>query len=113
MRMLPSVFVVLCLIGGVSIAEAQSTTAAKEQPSVYDRIWADFTQWYRNDKNPAVQQVLFTGRFHQDFATVSSDQGDHDEANIRRVRFGPRVTFLRKYLFHAEVEVNPQERNPF
>jgi phosphate-selective porin OprO/OprP len=104
---------VWCLIGGVSIAQAQSTTAAKEQPSVYDRIWADFTQWYRNDKNPAVQQVLFTGRFQHDFATVSADQGDHDESNIRRVRFGPRVTFLRKFLLHAEVEVNPQERNPF
>ena len=44
----------------------------------------------KNDDNPAVQQVLFTGRFHHDFATVSADQGDHDESNIRRVRFGPR-----------------------
>jgi phosphate-selective porin OprO/OprP len=94
---------------GAAVAQA----TAKEQASVYDRIWADFTQWYRNDKNPVVQQVLFTGRFHHDFATVSADQGDHDESNIRRVRFGPRVTFLRKFLFHAELEVNPQERDPF
>ena len=71
-----------------SAAQAQAATA-KEQPSIYDRIWADFTQWYRDDKNPVVQQVLFTGRFHHDFATVSADQGDHDESNIRRVRFGP------------------------
>ena len=88
-------------------------TAAKEQPSIYDRIWTDFTQLYKNDKNPIVQQVLFTGRFQHDFSTLSSDQGDHNESNIRRVRLGPRVTFLRKFLFHAEVEVNPQERNPF
>ena len=112
MRRLQSVVVVLCLTGWASFAEAQST-GAKEQPSAYDRIWADFTQWYRNDKNPAVQQVLFTGRFQHDFATVDADQGDHDESNIRRVRFGPRVTFARKFLFHAEVEVNPQEREPF
>ena len=68
---------------------------------------------YKNDKNPVVQQVLFTGRFQHDFASVQADQGDHDESNIRRVRFGPRITFARKFLFHAEVEVNPQERNPF
>ena len=44
---------------------------------------------------------------------VDADQGDHQESNIRRVRFGPRITFARDFLFHAEVEVNPQERAPF
>jgi phosphate-selective porin OprO/OprP len=101
------------LAASAAAAAPAQSAGAKELPSIYDRIWADFTQWYRNDKNPVVQQVLFTGRFQHDFATVSADQGDHDESNIRRVRFGPRVTFLRKFLFHAEVEVNPQERDPF
>ena len=131
MRLLQSIFIVLVLVGQAARANAQvlerpistaaaaaavvppQAAAAKEQPSVYDRIWADLTQVYKNDKNPVVQQVLFTGRFQQDFATVSADQGDHDEANVRRVRLGPRVTFLRKFLFHTEVEINPQERNPF
>jgi phosphate-selective porin OprO/OprP len=27
--------------------------------------------------------------------------------------WGPRIRFLRDYLFHAEVELNPQERDPF
>ena len=106
-----------------SIAATASTQAAAAAPaqaassgepsSTYDRIWQQFTQIYKNDKNPAVQQVLFTGRFQHDLSTVDSDEGDHDESNIRRVRLGPRITFLRNYLFHAEVEVNPQERNPF
>ncbi len=114
MRRLHSVFVVLMLVGQAEVASAQvQSGGAKEPPSVYDRIWTDFTQIYKNDRNPAVQQVLFTGRFQYDLATVSSKEGDHDEANIRRVRVGPRVTFLRKYLFHAEVELNPQERDPF
>ena len=91
---------------------SQAATA-KEQPSTYDRIWTGFTQWYKDDDNPVVQQVLFTGRFQHDLSTLSSDQGDHDESNIRRVRLGPRVTFLKEYLFHAEVEINPQERDPF
>lgn len=48
-----------------AIPPAQAT-AAKEQPSIYDRIWTDFTQLYKNDKNPIIQQVLFTGRFQHD-----------------------------------------------
>jgi phosphate-selective porin OprO/OprP len=94
-------------------ARPPAQAGAKEPPSTYDRIWADFTQWYKDDKNPLVQQVLFTGRFQHDLAMVRSDEGDHDESNIRRVRLGPRVTFLRKFLLHAEVEINPQEHNPF
>jgi len=92
---------------------AQPTPPPKPPPSAYDRIWSTFTNWYTDDKSPVIQRVLFTGRFHHDFAVVRSDQGDHDESNVRRVRFGPRITFLRRFLFHAEVEVNPQERNPF
>ena len=67
---------------------------------------------YKNDKNPIVQQVLFTGRFSTDFSMTRADQGDHT-SRTSAARLGPRVTFLRKFLFHAEVEVNPQERNPF
>jgi phosphate-selective porin OprO and OprP len=92
---------------------AAQTAAVGNDLSPYDRIWNNFTQWYKDDDNPVVQQVLFTGRFQHDFVTLDADQGDHDESNVRRVRLGPRITFLRNYLFHAEVEVNPQERNPF
>jgi phosphate-selective porin OprO and OprP len=92
---------------------AGQAAAGGNELSPYDRIWNNFTQWYRNDSNPVVQQVLFTGRFQHDFVTLDADEGDHDESNVRRVRLGPRITFLKNYLFHAEVEVNPQERNPF
>jgi phosphate-selective porin OprO/OprP len=94
---------------------AQSNTQAAEQkaPSAYDRIWGRFTNWYDDKDNPVVQRVVFTGRYHQDFALVRADQGDIEEWNVRRVRFGPRVTFFRNFLFHTEVEVNPQERDPF
>jgi phosphate-selective porin OprO/OprP len=106
------------LIGAAVQAQAQTASAqtsggAKPEPSPYDRLWASFTQIYRNDKNPVVQQVLFSGRFHHDFAVVDADQGDLDESNIRRMRLGPRITLFRKLTLHAEVEVNPQERNPF
>ena len=91
---------------------AQGEKPAPPPPSTYDRIWTNFTDWYNDKDNPVVQRVLFTGRFQHDFAIVESDQGDHRESNVRRVRFGPRITMFRDYLVHAEVEVNPQEREP-
>jgi phosphate-selective porin OprO/OprP len=96
-------------------ASAQSTAqpADKKAPSIYDKIWGHFTNWYDNKENPVVQRVVFTGRYHHDFVLVRADQSDTDESNVRRMRFGPRITFLRNFLLHTEVEVNPQERNPF
>jgi phosphate-selective porin OprO/OprP len=78
---------------------------------VYDRIWK-FAEIYDDSSNGVVQRVLFTGRFHQDFVLLDADQGDHEEANLRRLRLGPRVTLFRRLLLHAEVELNPQERDP-
>ena len=103
------------LILGTSLASAQSTQPkpAEKKPSIYDRIWTPLTTWYDDTENPVVQRILFTGRFQYDWAMVDADQGEHNEANIRRVRFGPRVTLFTDYLVHVEVEINPQERDPF
>src|SRR5688572_145044 len=106
----------LLAVLGAATASAQTppatpATPRQEPESVYDRIWK-FAEWYRDDQNPTVQRVLFTGRFHQDFATVDADQGDAREANLRRLRLGPRITLFRTFVVHAEVELNPQERNP-
>jgi phosphate-selective porin OprO/OprP len=91
---------------------AQASTGSKDTPSTYDRIWK-FTEWYADDSNPVVQKVLFSGRYQHDFAMVGATEGDHDEWNVRRMRFGPRVTLFRTITLHTEIEVNPQERNPF
>jgi len=80
---------------------------------MYDKVWESFTDWYRNERNPIIQRVLFTGRYQHEFATIDSEQGDHDEWNVRRMRLGPRITLFRKLMFHAEIELNPQERDPF
>lgn len=98
-------------------AAARTTVAAERQAaperkrSAYDRIW-QFAEWYTNDDAPVVQRVQFSGRYQHDFAAIDADQGDHDEWNLRRLRLGPRITFLRKFLFHGEVELNPQESDP-
>ena len=91
--------------------EVQSS-APDEGPSTFDQIWR-FAEWYRDDTNPVVQRVQFSGRFQHDFARVRSDQGHHDEWNVRRLRLGGRVTLFRSFIVHGEAELNPQERDPF
>jgi phosphate-selective porin OprO and OprP len=93
--------------------QTPSAPPAKDEPSIYDRIWSSFTDIYDDSSNPVVQRVAFTGRFHYDFAIIDADQGDHKESNLRRLRLGPRVTLFQRVLFHAELELNPQERDPF
>ena len=96
-----------------TFAVAQSTQKPAPPPSTYDKIWGAFTNWYDDKENPVVQRVVFSGRFQHDLVMVDADQGEHEESNIRRVRFGPRITLFRDFLVHAEVEVNPQEHEPF
>jgi len=92
---------------------AQTASGPRPEPSTYDRIWTSFTRLYKNDDNPVIQQVLFTGRYQHEFAAIDADQGDLDEWNVRRMRVGPRITLFRTFTLHAEVELNPQERDPF
>src|ERR687891_261379 len=107
----------LLVVALAATADAQTTSTGSatrsEEPSTYDKIWANFTHLYKNDRNPVVQQVLFSGRYQHEFAAIDADQGDLDEWNVRRMRLGPRITLFRTFTLHAEAEVNPQERNPF
>jgi phosphate-selective porin OprO and OprP len=86
--------------------------APETKTSAYDRVWKAFTEVYVDDQNPAVQKVLFSGRYQHEFAALDSDHGDHSEWNVRRMRLGPKITFLKHYTLHAEVELNPQEHSP-
>ena len=97
-------------------AEAEGTSTAQDSStakpgSVYDRIWK-LTEWYRNDSNPVIQRLRFSGRYQQDYATVDADQGDHDEWNVRRMRMGLRANLFRSLTLHGEVDLNPQEADP-
>lgn len=93
-----------------SAAPAQASSTAKE-PSIYDRIWR-FREWYRNDSNPVIQRLRFSGRYQHDYAMVSADQGDESEWNVRRMRLGLRANMFRTIVVHAEADLNPQEADP-
>src|SRR4030095_4609268 len=73
-------------------AEAQTTE--KSNTDAYKKIWK-FADWYKNDQNPVVQSVQFTGRFQLDYATVNADQADHSEWNIRRMRVGAKSKLFK------------------
>jgi phosphate-selective porin OprO and OprP len=102
---------ILLLPAVVASAQGDQKPVPKP-PSTYDKIWTNFTDWYNDGESPVVQRILFTGRFQEDYAAVDADQGGHNEWNVRRLRLGPRVTFFHDYLFHTEVELNPQEHDP-
>lgn len=98
-------------LSGPHAPSGVQATDTKQQPSTYDKIWK-FAEWYKDDSNPVVQRVLFTGRYQHDFAAIDADQGNRSESNVRRMRLGSRVTLFRAFTAHAEVELNPQERDP-
>jgi phosphate-selective porin OprO/OprP len=96
---------------GVRLASTQGGSKNGKEPSTYDTIWR-FAEWYRDDTNPFVQRVSFSGRYQHEFAAIDAVEGDLDEWNVRRLRLGPKLTMFRTFTVHAEVELNPQEHDP-
>jgi phosphate-selective porin OprO/OprP len=71
------------------------------------------TDLYRAGDQALVQGVAISGRFHVDVARLDADQGDETAWNLRRLRIGPRITFRGGLTAHVEVELDPQDREPF
>ena len=93
-------------------AGAQTSSQPPKSDDVYKKAWK-FAEWYKNDQNPTVQSVLFTGRFQYEYATINADQGNHSEWNVRRMRVGAKSKLFRTLTLHGEVELNPEEAEPF
>jgi phosphate-selective porin OprO and OprP len=107
-RSLPIALVVSACFGA---AFARDAPAAKTEPSVFDQVWS-YADLYKNDDNPVLQRLQFTGRFQLDYAIVDADQGNRDEWNIRRFRLGAKAKLFRDFTVHGEAELNPQEPRP-
>jgi phosphate-selective porin OprO/OprP len=115
---LNSATVVLTALLAVSLAPCAAIDAQAQTPTqgtsdeAYKKVWK-FAEWHKNDKNPVVQSLLFSGRFQYEYAHVDSDQGNSSEWNVRRLRLGAKSKLFQKFTLHGEVEFNPQERDPF
>lgn len=102
----------LLILSLAQAAAAQKAPPAATTTEAYDRAWRRATNIYVNDRNPAVEKVLFTGRFQYDFDRLDAHEGHRSESNIRRMRIGAKVTFLRTWTLHVETDLNPQEHDP-
>src|SRR5687767_14031528 len=96
----------------VAIGAQAQTPSQGTSDDAYKKVWK-FAEWYKNDQNPVVQSLLFSGRFQYEYAHVDSDQGNSSEWNVRRLRLGAKSKLFQKFNLHGEVEFNPQERDPF
>ena len=103
-----AVIITVITNGSLVLAAPEQATAQ----SVYDDIWK-LAEWYRSDQNEVVQSVLFSGRFQYEFAAVDTDQGTHQEWNVRRMRLGVKSELFGQFTVHVEAGFNPQERDPF
>jgi len=105
----------ICLILSwttLGFGQAQAQAPVDRQKAAFDRIWK-FADWYKNDQNHVIQRLQFTGRFQYEYANVDGDQGSHHEWNVRRLRTGAKAKLFGTWTVHGEVELNPQERDPF
>lgn len=78
--------------------EPQSTLKSEPQ-SPFDSLWGLATL-YRDDSNPFLQEFKLRGRYQGQYAWLDSDQGDFDDWENRRSRFG----FDAK-LFEKQIEI--------
>ena len=107
---LAALLMVLLAPWGLKLRPKRPARATSDD--VYKKVWK-FAEWYKNDQNPVVQSLLFSGRFQYEYAHMDSDQGNNSEWNVRRMRLGAKSKLFQKLTLHGEVEFNPQERNPF
>jgi phosphate-selective porin OprO/OprP len=103
----------LSVFGIASLQFAAGAVEAQEAAStdLYDRIWAHARLYTGNDSSP-IQGIALSGRLQYDQAYVDEGDSSHSETNLRRFRFGARMTLRRDLVVHAEAEFDPQDGDP-
>ena len=76
------------------------------EPNTFDKIWGLATL-YKNDSNPFLQEFKLRGRYHGQYHWLDSDQGNQDDWEDRRSRFGfDAKLFEKKIEVRADFESN-------
>lgn len=98
-------------ISGTETAPPLTEKEAAEK-SALDRIWG-LTTLYKNDGNPFIQELKLRGRYQGQYHWVDSDQGNEDDWENRRSRFGIDAKFFnRKIELRLDAQSN-DEWDPF
>src|SRR5436190_1209138 len=91
--------------------EALVTSPAKEEPSIYDKIWGLGT-FYKNDANPYIQEIKLKLRYQGQYHWLDSAQGDADGWEDRRFRLGHSMKFLHDFELAGDIS-STDEFDPF
>lgn len=88
-----------------------SAAAAAGGASPYDKLWSR-AQLYSGEQDSLVRGVQLTGRLQLDQAYVDSGEADFSDADLRRLRFGAKVSFRHDILLHAEADYEWEHGQP-
>ncbi|HWB04269.1 MAG TPA: porin [Verrucomicrobiales bacterium] len=83
----------------------------KQPPTAFDKLWGLATL-YKNDKNPFLQELKLRGRYQGQYHWLDSDQGDEQDWENRRSRFGIDAKLFHQFELRFDVQSN-DEWDPF
>ncbi|TLD72073.1 hypothetical protein FEM03_04930 [Phragmitibacter flavus] len=86
-----------------SSKEIAVTTEAEE--SLFDQIWGLATL-YKNKDNPVIQELKLRGRYQGQYHWLDSDQGDSDDWENRRSRFGFDAKLFNQFAIRLDAQSN-------
>lgn len=92
------------LSAGTSFAGPAAVTGTMEAPKETDwcdSIWSLATL-YKNENNPVIQEFSLLGRYHGQYWQLDSKNGDADDWEHRRFRYGFKATVFHDFEFKAE-----------
>jgi hypothetical protein len=99
--------------GSAAIGKAPQQTAQVKEESPFDKIWSLFSL-YKNDSNPVLEELAFTGRYQGQYYAVDGDKANDSDWENRRFRLGMKATMLDKHLlFKGEMFSNLVEDEDF
>ena len=81
--------------------------AGAVEGSSYDRIWSHATL-YQSEQG-LVRKVALSGRLQADASHFDADEGDFDDINWRRFRFGFKATFANHWMAQLEGDFDLNE----
>jgi len=97
---------------GQEIAPVRESSTSSDK-SAFDSIWALATL-YKDDSNPILQEFKLRGRYHGQYHKVDSDQGNEDNWEDRRSRFGfDAKLFDKKIGLRADFQSNDGFRDAY
>lgn len=113
MRIIPLIAAII--IGTVGLAGAvaaePSNSDVSDDPKApsftqyLDRIWG-YATLYENADQPILKKLAFSGRLQADFPLYDANQGDYDDAQLRRFRVGFKSRWFSDVTLHAEVDLD-------